>query len=431
MKKTIATVLTLILCLSLLSTAALAADPALVMVSISSEGQLVAAQAPVLAEDVDEDGVVSISDALYAAHEELYEGGAEAGYSAQMTEYGLSLEKLWGVENGGSYGYYVNNASAWSLADPVADMDVIYAYSYQDLIGWSDAYSYFDTDMVMVAPGEEAAVTFYVSGWDEEWNPVSTPCAGAAIYVCQEDTLAYAPDAEPVAVTDENGRFTLRFEEEGFYLITAAAEGMTITPPVCEILVVDLDLSDFDLSDFDLSDFDLSELDLSDLFGAELEEPLTRQMLVEALYYAEGAPDATLQNPYTDVADDNAAVLWATQIGLVNGYGDGTFGGENALTREQFAVILNRYMAYSGAAVEDLAEFVQVVSGDTLPIDLSRYPDGGTVDVWALDAMQNFAFLFAEPGEALLPMEPMTYADLFGFVENILSAAMTELAGLF
>lgn len=410
MKKTLSMLLALVLCLSLLTTAVLAADPALVFVSISSEGQLVSAMEPVLAEDADEDGTVSISDALYAAHELLYQGGAAAGYAAGMTEYGLSLEKLWGVENGGSYGYYVNDASAWSLADPVADGDMVYAFSYQDLIGWSDAYSYFDTYMVITETGAEVPMTLYVSGWDEEWNPVSLPCAGAAIYGCQADTYAIALDTEPLAVTDENGQFTLCFEEAGDYFITAVSEDLTITPPVCEIFVMEAE---------ELGELDLSEWLFEGFEGDD--EPLTRQLLVDVLYYMEEAPDVAGENPYTDVSDDNLAVLWATQNGLVNGYGDGTFGGENALTREQAAVILCRYMAYSGVGAADLIDLFQMLTGEQPPMDLGLYPDGDAVDAWAAEAMQTLAFLFADPGETLRPTEALTYGDVAAMAERLLS----------
>ena len=412
MKKTLSMLLALVLCLSLLTTAVLAADPALVFVSISSEGQLVSAMQPILAEDADEDGTVSISDALYAAHEALYEGGAEAGYAASLSEYGLSLDKLWGVENGGSYGYYVNDASAWSLADPVADGDAVYAFSYQDLIGWSDAYSYFDTNMVITQTGAEVPMTLYVSGWDEEWNPVSLPCAGAAIYGCQADTYAIALDTEPLAVTDENGQFTICFDEAGDYFITAMSSDAIITPPVCEFLVLDAEDGEFE-------DFDFSELFLSEFEGSD--EALTRQLLVDTLYSTAEDQTVTGENPYTDVSDDNLAVLWATENGLVNGYGDGTFGGEDALTREQAAVIICRYMAYSEINMTDLIDLFQMLTGEVPPMDLGLYPDGSTVDAWAAEAMTALGFIFAEPGEALRPTDALTYGDIAAILGRFLT----------
>ena len=87
-------------------------------------------QKEVTVTDIDEDGKLTINDALYIAHEENFEGGAEAGYKTATTEYGLTLKVLWGTDNGNGYGYYVNNKSAWSLADEVTDGDYINAFIF-------------------------------------------------------------------------------------------------------------------------------------------------------------------------------------------------------------------------------------------------------------------------------------------------------------
>lgn len=41
------------------------------------------------------------------------------GYATDTGDYGLYITKLWGTENGGSYGYCLNNAACMSLTDPV------------------------------------------------------------------------------------------------------------------------------------------------------------------------------------------------------------------------------------------------------------------------------------------------------------------------
>ena len=40
------------------------------------------------------------------------------------------------------------------------------------------------------------------------------------------------------------------------------------------------------------------------------------------------------------------AITWAHTAGIVVGYGDGTFGPHDTLTREQMAVLLYRYAGY-------------------------------------------------------------------------------------
>lgn len=198
-----------------------------VTVTISSAGQLVAAQTPVTVTDMDADGALTISDALIAAHDALYEGGAEAGYAAQAGDYGLSLTKLWGVENGGSYGYGVNNITAWNLKDPVADGDYVYAFSYADLTGWSDCYSYFDTPAATAEAGEVTLTLFYI-GYDADFNPVELPVAGAAVVINGEASQY---------VTDEDGRATVRFDGAGTYVVSALSDTLTLVPPVCTVTV--------------------------------------------------------------------------------------------------------------------------------------------------------------------------------------------------
>ncbi|MBQ7931364.1 MAG: S-layer homology domain-containing protein, partial [Clostridia bacterium] len=81
-----------------------------------------------------------------------------------------------------------------------------------------------------------------------------------------------------------------------------------------------------------------------------------RAMLVTILWRIEGEADAE-PSAFTDVADDmwyTAAIDWAAANGIVNGYEDGTFGPEKAVTREQVMAILHRYAAYRGVT-DDVA----------------------------------------------------------------------------
>ncbi len=97
--------------------------------------------------------------------------------------WGLSIEKLWSVENGGSYGYYLNDSLCMSLADPVKNGDYLAAYSFSDPTGWSDRYSYFDKTS---ASGPTVTLTLTVLSFDADWNLVSSPAAGA-VYRRQGD----------------------------------------------------------------------------------------------------------------------------------------------------------------------------------------------------------------------------------------------------
>ena len=195
-----------------------------VYVTISdADGNLAVAHKSVSVSDSDGDGALTINDALYAAHEEFYNGGAAAGYGSDTGDYGLMITKLWGSENGGSYGYYVNNASAMSLADPVADGDHLNAFVYTDLTGWSDTYCYFNEDEVSTEDGS-VTLTLSAASFDENWAPVTVPVEGASITVDGKETGA---------VTGADGTVTFTVDKDGDYVISAKSSTQTLVPPVC------------------------------------------------------------------------------------------------------------------------------------------------------------------------------------------------------
>lgn len=197
-----------------------------VYVTISDgEGKLAVPHTAIEVSDTDADGAITISDALYAAHEAGYPGGAEAGYAVSMGEFGLCINKLWGEENGGSYGYYVNNASAFNLADPVKDGDSVQAYAFSDLVGFSDTFSFFD--LAEIETDADFQLTLNCQMYDADWNPVYMPVEGAEITLNGEGSGIYT-DAEGKALLDL---------EPGEYLVSARSETITLVPPVCNATV--------------------------------------------------------------------------------------------------------------------------------------------------------------------------------------------------
>lgn len=223
MKKIIAVITAAVIVLSMGVICAAAAESTRVYVTIADkDGNLAVAAENIEVTDIDGDNALTVNDALYAAHEQFYVGGAAAGYGTAETQYGLSLDKLWGSANGGSYGYYVNNVSAWSLTDPVNEGDYIAAYVFTDLVGWSDMYTYFDSFLQDVTAGE-LELTLSGAGYDADWNPVTVPVKGAVITVDGEATDA---------VTDDEGKAAVTLETNGRHLISATGAGAVIVPPV-------------------------------------------------------------------------------------------------------------------------------------------------------------------------------------------------------
>lgn len=107
--------------------------------------------------------------------------------------------------------------------------------------------------------------------------------------------------------------------------------------------------------------------------------PLSRAQLCQILYNAEGKP-AIGPSSFTDVAADawcSNAVAWANANGIVTGYGDGYFGPNNPITRQQLATMLWRYARYKGYDVS--------IGEDT---NILSYADAFTVSEYAIPAMQ-------------------------------------------
>ena len=105
--------------------------------------------------------------------------------------------------------------------------------------------------------------------------------------------------------------------------------------------------------------------------------PMTRGMLAVVLYSLEGRPVPAGGAAFSDVPEGawyGEAVQWASQTGVAAGRGDGTFGPQNAVTRQEFAQMLYNYAGYK--------------DGDlTAQGDLSAFPDGDAVAGWAETAM--------------------------------------------
>ena len=104
----------------------------------------------------------------------------------------------------------------------------------------------------------------------------------------------------------------------------------------------------------------------------------TRAMIVTMLYRLEGSPMIRSGMPFNDVTEKDwyaMAVSWAESKGIVTGYGDGKFGPNDVLTREQFATILYRYAKMKGLGFTG-----------TWAFQLS-FDDASEVSDWAYEAI--------------------------------------------
>ncbi len=89
----------------------------------------------------------------------------------------------------------------------------------------------------------------------------------------------------------------------------------------------------------------------------------TRGEIALGLYKAEGSPSVSGNAVFVDVSTSSeyfAAVKWCVDNKIFTGYGDGTFGANDSVTREQLTAIMYRYAEYKKAdltATKELGTF--------------------------------------------------------------------------
>ena len=141
---------------------------------------------------------------------------------------------------------------------------------------------------------------------------------------------------------------------------------------------------------------------------------LSRAMIAQILYAME-APSGSFDGSLQDVPDSAwyaQAVNWAVGEGLISGYGDGMFGPDDGITREQLAAILYRYAQYRGMDVSAQSS-------------LNDFTDGGTASSWAQEALRwalDNGLLSGTGNGLLAPQSTATRAQvamiLMRFLEN-------------
>lgn len=103
---------------------------------------------------------------------------------------------------------------------------------------------------------------------------------------------------------------------------------------------------------------------------------VTRAMVCAVLCNLEGGSYSGRQI-YWDVPQGewySEAINWATTVGVVDGYGNGGFGPDDNVTREQLVAMLNKYALYKGYDT-------------SRRVDLSVYRDNWAISSWARETV--------------------------------------------
>lgn len=146
----------------------------------------------------------------------------------------------------------------------------------------------------------------------------------------------------------------------------------------------------------------------------EPEGTMTRSMLSATLYRLAGSPAVTGEDAFSDTEEGvwyTDAVLWASQQGLVGGYGNGLFGTNDPVTREQIAVLLWRYAG--SPAAESGIDFA----------DESAISDYAAQ---AVDWARASGVVSGAEGDRFLPQNNATRAQVAAILRNYLTMAASE-----
>ena len=144
----------------------------------------------------------------------------------------------------------------------------------------------------------------------------------------------------------------------------------------------------------------------------EGELPITRAMVATVLKRL--SIDQTINNVqnFKDVKDKDwyaEAVKWAQSQGLIKGYEDGTFKANNLVTRQELAIIIERFLKICGITMDEVR-------------DLS-YKDIDTLPAWSRDAivaMAKIGLIEGQTAEMYNPTSEFTREELAVMLEKII-----------
>ncbi|MDY6080559.1 MAG: S8 family serine peptidase [Ezakiella sp.] len=144
----------------------------------------------------------------------------------------------------------------------------------------------------------------------------------------------------------------------------------------------------------------------------EGELPITRAMVATVLKRLSTNQKINDVQNFKDVKDKDwfaEAVKWAQSQGLIKGYEDGTFKANNLVTRQELAIIIERFLKNHGIAMEEIKEL--------------SYKDLDTLPAWSKDAiiaMAKIGLVEGQTEEIYNPASEFTREELAVMLEKII-----------
>lgn len=262
--------------------------------------------------------VVPVSaDATYTAtYDESSEGGTSGGGSGTDGKYIIT----WIIDGKSETEEYAYGETP-THTTPKKDSDVLYEYTFT---GWTPEIEKVTKDATYTAEFDASVSPFSPFGPLSPLSPLGTGSGGSG----GSGSGGSGSGSGTTDGTGSTGGVTLSFTD-----VSPDSPFYDDIAYVCENDIMN-----------GMSDTE---------FGENL--PLTRGMIVTILWRVEGRPEVTYTGAFTDVTDGmwyTDGVEWAASHGIVLGYGDGRYGPDDSVTREQLAAILNRYAVYKGYEIK-------------------------------------------------------------------------------
>lgn len=140
---------------------------------------------------------------------------------------------------------------------------------------------------------------------------------------------------------------------------------------------------------------------------------MTRAMFVTVLSReANASTDNTVASSFSDVKSGQwytGAVEWAHSNGIVTGYSDTVFGIDDPVTRQDIAVLVDRYVKFMNYTLKEKPQ----VDSFTDAASISDYAKS------AVEACRLAGLYYGNPDGTLRPMEYVTRAEVAAIIERL------------
>lgn len=226
-----------------------------------------------------------------------------------------------------------------------------------DRRGKTEAQVSLSKETVRAAHKDNEAVSLPIPAVSSNASTVEITLPGGSGAVRLEIPVKDAAPGVVAVVVNPDGSETVEKKsfDTGDGIVLTLSGGATVK-------IVDNSTAFSDVPDFNWAKDAIDFVSARDIFrgtgGREFspDRSMTRGMLAVVLHNLEDSSAYTSGSGFSDVGEAwyTGAVHWAAEQGIISGYGDGRFGPNDEISREQLAVMLWRYAGSPAATNKEL-----------------------------------------------------------------------------